>query len=107
MTTSPKLSHALAALAMLLVSAPAGLFAQWPAYPTASVPKTADGKPNLSGPVPRTADGKPDLSGIWLYSRPPGTPAPAAAPPATAEAAPATPEIIPLSVRQSQFWNLG
>jgi hypothetical protein len=39
--------------------------AQWPAYPTAGVPKTADGKPNLEGPAPRTPDGKPDFSGIW------------------------------------------
>src|SRR5580765_5232105 len=43
--------------------------AQWPAYPTPGVPKTADGKLNLSGPAPRTADGKPDLSGIWLNGR--------------------------------------
>jgi hypothetical protein len=39
--------------------------AQWLKYPTAGVPRTADGKPNLSAPAPRTADGKPDLSGIW------------------------------------------
>ena len=57
------------AVAMLLAFAPAGLLAQWPAYPTAGVPKTADGKPDLTGPVPRTADGKPDLSGIWQYAR--------------------------------------
>jgi hypothetical protein len=40
--------------------------AQWLKYPTAGVPKTADGKPNLSAPTPRTSDGKPDFSGIWL-----------------------------------------
>jgi hypothetical protein len=40
--------------------------AQWLRYPTAGVPKTADGKPNLSAPTPRTPDGKPDFSGIWL-----------------------------------------
>jgi hypothetical protein len=44
--------------------------AQWLKYPTAGVPKTADGKPNLSAPTPRTADGKPDLSGIWLTDSP-------------------------------------
>ncbi len=45
-------------------------FAQWLRYPTAGVPRTADGKPNLAAPSPRTADGKPDLSGIWLTGNP-------------------------------------
>jgi len=40
------------------------LVAQWD-FPTAAVPRTADGKPNLSAPAPRTADGHPDFSGIW------------------------------------------
>src|SRR5579871_6487141 len=61
--------------AAILLAAPAGLLAQWPPYPTAGVPKTADGKPDLNGPAPRMPDGKPDLSGVWLYQRPPGTPA--------------------------------
>jgi hypothetical protein len=39
--------------------------AQWPSYPTPGVPRTADGKPNLTAPAPRTADGKVDFSGIW------------------------------------------
>ncbi|HET9361840.1 MAG TPA: hypothetical protein VFO58_18940 [Vicinamibacterales bacterium] len=39
--------------------------AQWPAYPTPNVPRTADGRPNLLAPAPRASDGKPDLSGIW------------------------------------------
>ena len=39
--------------------------AQWPAYPTPNVPRTADGRPNLLAPAPRAPDGKPDLSGIW------------------------------------------
>ena len=38
--------------------------AQWINYP-AKVPRTADGKPNLSAPAPKTPDGKPDFSGIW------------------------------------------
>src|SRR5438046_1042779 len=40
--------------------------AQWLNYPTPGIPRTADGKPNLSAPAPRTPDGKPDLSGIWV-----------------------------------------
>jgi len=79
------------------------LWAQWPAYPTPGVPKTADGKANLAGPVPRGADGKPDLSGVWQYSRPPGTPGPTPATQATSTST----ELVPLAVRLSQFWNLG
>ena len=40
--------------------------AQWLNYPTPGIPRTADGKPNLSAPPPKTADGKPDISGLWL-----------------------------------------
>ncbi|HUI78041.1 MAG TPA: hypothetical protein VLY24_08995 [Bryobacteraceae bacterium] len=94
---------ALTGVALLLAAAPAELFAQWPPYPTPDVPKTADGKPNLNGPAPRMPDGKPDLSGVWLYQRPPGTPAPEP-PPANA---PPDRDLIPLAVRRSQFWNLG
>ena len=79
------------------------LSAQWPAYPAPGVPKTADGKPNLSGPAPRTADGKPDLSGVWQYSRPPGASGTAPATQATSSST----ELVPLAVRLSQFWNLG
>jgi len=39
--------------------------AQWLDYPTPGLPRTPDGKPNLSGPAPRMADGKPDFSGLW------------------------------------------
>jgi hypothetical protein len=39
--------------------------AQWVRYPTAGIPRTPDGKPNLSAPAPRTPDGKSDLSGMW------------------------------------------
>jgi|SRR5688572_4287783 len=44
--------------------------AQWIKYPTAGVPRLADGKPNLEAPAPRTPDGKPDFSGIWLTGNP-------------------------------------
>ena len=50
----------------ILLSAPSTLLAaQWVNHPTPGIPRTADGKPNLTAPAPRTADGKPDLSGLW------------------------------------------
>ena len=94
-------------LGVLMAVTPAALFAQWPDYPTPGVPKTVDGKPNLAGPAPKTPDGHPDLSGVWQYQRPPGTTAPAKPEPVSANQAAGSNDIIPLSVRTSQFWNLG
>ena len=54
---------------MMLAAMPLGLAAQWQGYPTPKVPRTADGKVNLSAPAPKTGDGQPDLNGIWLASR--------------------------------------
>src|SRR5215469_14720841 len=44
---------------------PVSLWAQWVNVPKGSLPRTPDGKPNLSAPAPKTADGKPDLQGVW------------------------------------------
>ena len=52
-------------IALILPALPSPAGAQWLKYPTPGIPRTSDGKPNLSAPAPRTSDGKPDLSGLW------------------------------------------
>jgi len=54
------------ALTLLLIAVQ--VHAQWLNYPTPGIPRTPDGKPDLSAPVPRTADGKSDVSGLWQPS---------------------------------------
>lgn len=39
--------------------------AQWLNYPTRGIPRTRDGKPNLSAPAPRARNGRPILDGLW------------------------------------------
>ena len=55
---------AIAAIA-LLYAAPA--VAQWMKYPNPGIPRTPDGKANLSAPTPKMTDGHPDLSGVWHH----------------------------------------
>ncbi len=49
----------------LFCLSPARLPAQWIHYPTAGVPRSRAGEPDLSAPAPRTPSGKPDFSGMW------------------------------------------
>src|SRR5678809_38564 len=56
------------AVVVLALSAP--LSAQWLTQPTPGVPRTSDGKPNLSAAAPRTPEGKPDFSGLWTKISP-------------------------------------
>jgi hypothetical protein len=48
-----------------LAAAPAFVQAQWLDHRTPGIPRTPDGKPNLSARTPRSADGRPNLSGLW------------------------------------------
>jgi hypothetical protein len=49
--------------------APRFAAAQWIGRPTAGVPRTADGKVDMTAPAPRMADGRPDFSGIWTAAK--------------------------------------
>jgi len=96
---------------ILVAAAPAIIFAQWPTYAAPGVPRTPDGKPNLSAPTPKTPDGKPDLTGMWELGR---TPPPAATPSAKAPAAHGdffaglkTNDDFLAVAKRSAFWNLG
>ena len=63
----------LVTLALVILGTPLAsihLGAQWVKYPTAEVPRKADGRVDMSAPTPRMADGKPDFSGIWTTGEP-------------------------------------
>jgi hypothetical protein len=44
---------------------PITLNAQWLNFRQPGIPRTPNGKPDLTAPAPRAPDGKPDLSGLW------------------------------------------
>jgi hypothetical protein len=85
------------ATVVLLYAASSTLLAQWPKLVPPSIPKTADGRPDMNAPTPRTPDGKPDLSGVWETI-------PGRRPPGPAIAAEGTGELPPSG---SVFGNVG
>ena len=64
-----------AALILMAATIPAG--AQWLDRRWPGIPRTADGKPNLTAPAPRRPDRKPDLTGVWNGPPPFARPDPA------------------------------
>jgi hypothetical protein len=57
-------------VAVLIMAALGGAEAQWLNYRDPKVPRSPDGRPNLSAPAPRL-NGQPDLSGLWQAERTP------------------------------------
>ncbi|PYS41889.1 MAG: hypothetical protein DMG14_05775 [Acidobacteria bacterium] len=53
------------ALVVIVAASSISLSAQWPKYPERDVGRDAQGRVLMEGPMPRTPDGKPDLTGVW------------------------------------------
>ena len=76
-TSPPAVAGTLQLCALLVLVSAVAAQAQWAKQPDPRIPRTRDGKANLTAPAPRASDGKPDLSGVWLTDGgpvPPGVP---------------------------------
>ena len=61
----PRNAAAFNSIVILLCLTAPPMLAQWLNYRAPGIPRTADGKVNLSAPAPKAPDGKPELSGTW------------------------------------------
>jgi hypothetical protein len=92
------------------------LSAQWPKFSEPGLPRDAQGRVNMDAAAPRTADGKPDLSGDWVRAdrdpRPAELAGIAAEPGAAGRGVVVEPQVAafaadPNSPPLAAFWDIG